>query len=103
MIPASLKELRKIGESLGEYFGKDRIWIFGIHDKRKLAASVRMGDYKERVFEVIKRRPCRLQDLADMLGVDIGTIRKIIEELTGEGKACGIKAQSGETYYTVKT
>jgi len=103
VIPVSLKELREIGESLGKYFSKDRMWIFGIHDKRKLAASVRIGDYKERVSEIIKRRPCRLQDLADMLGVDIKTIQKVIEELIGEGKACRIKAQSGETYYTVKT
>ncbi len=103
VIPASLKELREIGESLGEYFSKNRMWIFGIHDNRRLAASVGMGDYKERVFEIIKRRPCKLQDLASMLGVDIETARKIIGELIEEGKACRVKARTGEIYYTVKT
>ena len=102
VVPASLEELREIGESLGEYFNKDRIWIFGVHDKRRPVAGVQISSYEERIFETIKRRPCKLQDLADMLGVNAEIVKRILKGLIERGKVCKIRTYSDEIYYIVK-
>lgn len=65
-----IEGLTAVAERFEENFSKERIWVFGIHDRRGRNVSWRgHKSIRQDMLELIRRRPCRVVDLADSLGL----------------------------------
>lgn len=72
--PASVDELKVIAKHFEDYLGKKwarrRLWVFGIHDMRGMKVSWRKHrSVPDEIVELLKRRPCRVVDIADSLAI----------------------------------
>ncbi len=66
----------------------------GVHGQREFAAG------REGVMELLRRRPCSVDDIADGLGMHRNEVIKYIEELDAEN-AIEHSSISGKLYYSV--
>jgi wyosine [tRNA(Phe)-imidazoG37] synthetase (radical SAM superfamily) len=65
-----VESLKRVAERFEENFTKDRMWAFGMHDMRGRGVSWRQHEsILQDMLELIRRRPCRVVDLADSLGL----------------------------------
>ena len=97
--PPSQGRLRKISRDLSEVLGEEKLWTYGIHDRRggKVAWS-RHKSVKEEVLNLLKRRPCRAADVSISLGLDPRTAEEVLRSLR---KTCGLTAKivNDEKFY----
>lgn len=67
---AKVDELKAIAEKFTENFSADKLWTFGVHDMRGKRVSWKghesIGD---EILGLVRRRPCRIVDVADSLGI----------------------------------
>ena len=79
--------------------GKEKLWIYGIHDARGKAAAWKVHkSLREELLTVLSRRPCRISDLTLTLGIPF---HRILAELKNLQKAGNVDVQryKGEIYY----
>jgi wyosine [tRNA(Phe)-imidazoG37] synthetase (radical SAM superfamily) len=101
--PAPVEELKGIAERFRDYLGekgaRSRLWVFGIHDKRGKRASWRMHrSISVEILELLKRRPCRVFDIADSLAIPYGEAFGNVEELLHKDLIQERKS-NGEKYF----
>jgi len=81
----NVDELTVIAEKFMENFSKDRLWIFGVHDMRgKRVAWKESKTIDENILELVRRRPCRIVDIADSLGISYREAAQKVSKLLGE-------------------
>jgi wyosine [tRNA(Phe)-imidazoG37] synthetase (radical SAM superfamily) len=102
--PASVDELSTIAKSFEEFMEKtnvhSKLWVFGIHDKRgrKVAWKEHVSVSNE-IMELLKRRPCRIADIADSIGISYGESLKSIKDLLQKSRIIQRISSNKEKYY----
>jgi len=87
----SYGELQKIAETVN--YPKTEIVAYP--EKRR--GKIKTGKLKEEILQIVTRRPCPLEEIADALGAPKEEVEKLVEELIKEGKAEEI-LYGGEPY-----
>jgi len=95
----SKQALLDYSQTLGEEVGKEKLWVYGIHDARGKAATWNVHKSLEKdLLTVLGRRPCRISDLTLTLGVPFHQILAKLKNLQRSGKV-NPKRYKGEIYY----
>lgn len=84
-------------EEIKTYWQLDNVEIIAAAPKRKEIKSYRQ-DKETAILETIRRRPCTLQDLADILGKHSSEINKYLDVLEAEGKIKRVQQDRGLFY-----
>jgi len=91
-------ELEAIAEKFMENFSADKLWTFGVHDMRGKRVSWKghesIGD---EILGLIRRRPCRIVDVADSLGISYAEAIKNVSSLLDKRRIIE-KASNGDMY-----
>lgn len=87
-LQAIASQLYKNAEVIADYSG--------VHRQRHFSAQ------RDNVLTLLKRRPCRVEDIAAGLGLHRNEVLKYVEELSAEGKI-EARARDGHTYYKAPT
>ncbi len=99
VLPVPIDELKSIAEEFKEFFPADKLWVLGLHDLRgRKVKWKRKGSVGSEIIELVKRRPCRIIDLADSLGISYIETEKIVKELL-EKNQLKEKSKNHEKYY----
>lgn len=96
LVKAPLKQLEKIKEE----WGMDNVEIIAAAPVRKNIKSYR-SDTESAILETIDRRPCTLQDLAEILGLHLSEINKYLDVLEAEGRIESTRQDRG-LFYRIK-
>ncbi len=94
--PASKETL----ESIISYWNIPNAEIISKYKSRKEIKSYR-NDTESAILETIRRRPCTLTDLSEILGLHINELNKYLDVLESEGKIAA-KAEKRGVFYTSK-
>ncbi len=94
----SIKELKEIGERFYEYFPRDKVWIFGVHERGGYVRWKKGIDLGPIVIDLLRRRPCRIEDMVNVLGVGYEEISRLVRELLAKG----VIERMGRGYYRIK-
>jgi len=93
---ASREDLKKIVD----YWKLDNVKIIAAAPERKNIQSYRK-DAETAIIETIKRRPCTLDDLAQILGLHINEINKYLDVLETEDKIKSVQLEM-RLFYKIK-
>lgn len=93
---ASKSELQKIVD----VWGLNNVEIIAAAPERKQIKSYR-EDIESAILETISRRPCTLEDLAEILGLHINEINKYLDVLESDNKIKTAKQPRG-IFYQIK-
>ena len=91
--PATREEL----ESILDFWQLDNAEIIAKAPKRKKLLSYRK-DAESAILETIKRRPCTLPDLTELLGLHAAEVNKYLDVLEAEKKIKIVKQKRGFFY-----
>ncbi|WP_309493772.1 radical SAM protein [Candidatus Hecatella orcuttiae] len=95
--PLHLSEIKEISRIMTEVLPRVRILAKGNHGQmkeRKKKDSV----LETEILGLLKRRPCRLVDLAEAFGVNEGNVKFYINKLVASGGVTSVRLH-GEIYY----
>jgi wyosine [tRNA(Phe)-imidazoG37] synthetase (radical SAM superfamily) len=96
LVKAPLKQLEQIKQG----WALDKVEIIAAAPARKNIKSYR-SDTESAILETIARRPCTLNDLADILGLHISEINKYLDVLEAEGRVESTSQERG-SFYRIK-
>jgi len=97
--PPSLEEIEPILGELSNALGKDKLRAYGVHEKLGMPVSWFSHESIEgEVLELLKRRPCRLEDISASLGIDHNRAQNIIEGLEKRSRIVSKKSNEEEYY-----
>lgn len=100
--PISQSELKDFALELSSSVARERIWVYGIHDARKQAASWKSHrSLRKDILTMLQRRPCRLKDLAQSLDISINSLLPLISQLR-RGNAITVRHHMNEFYYSAQ-
>ena len=78
----SNKILQEFGQDLEDHFDPERLWIYGTHDARDEDVKWKAHHVIEQeLFELLKRRPCRISDISISLGVVPSVVIRLLKNL----------------------
>jgi len=96
----SQEEVKAVFRELSEALGENRLWVYGMHDRRKRhVAWISHKSLEEEAIELLKRRPCRLIDVSTSLGIDALTTRLLLTRLK-EKHLITVRTSGGDHYYS---
>ena len=100
----SIDRLKSIGKRFEEYIesvnAPSELWVFGVHDKRgRKAAWKEHASIQEAIVGLLKRRPCRVVDIADSLGISYKEALGNIYDLLEDCRVVKQIASNEEEYY----
>lgn len=97
--PPSPEEIEPILGELSNALGKDKLQAYGVHQKLGMPVSWLSHESIEgEVLELLKRRPCRLEDISASLGTDHNMAQNIIERLKKRSRIVSKKSNEEEYY-----
>jgi wyosine [tRNA(Phe)-imidazoG37] synthetase (radical SAM superfamily) len=97
--PIQQSELVAFASDLKEHYDSERIWIYGLHDARRQAASWKSHQsLRNDVLTMLQRRPCRLKDLAQSFDLPINSLVSLISQLR-QTKEITARRHLNEVYY----
>jgi len=98
----SPQKVKLISHKLSEELGKERIWVYGQHDRRGGAVRrLTLESPRQEIVELLKRRPCRIIDVSSSLGISLSDTRRLLDELKEEELIVSEELR-GESYYSIK-
>lgn len=101
--PPPLEKRKLIFDELSKALGEDKLRVYGVHDKRGMTVNWLLHESIEgEVVELLKRRPCRLEDVSASLGIDHHTAQNIIKRLEKRNLIVS-KRSKGERYYSYRS
>ena len=101
--PPSREKTKLIFDEFSKALGEDKLWVYGLHDKRGIGVNWLSHESLEReVVELLKRRPCCLVDVSASLGIDLNTARSTIRRLKKRSRIVS-KISEGERYYSYRS
>lgn len=93
------EKIRLISDELSKALGRDKVWVYGLHDKRGKGVTWLLHESLEReVAELLKRRPCRSIDVSKSLGIDLSVAQSLLEKMRKKHTIV-VKTSRGEEYY----
>ncbi|UCH03144.1 MAG: radical SAM protein [Candidatus Bathyarchaeota archaeon] len=96
----SWKKIKLISKELTNIFSEDRLWIYGMHDKRgKQVTWLKHESLEREAFNLLKRRPCRIVDVSEGLGITFSEARALLINLEKK-KFVAAEKSRGEKYYS---
>jgi len=99
----SQSQIEIVLKELSETFGKEKLWVYGKHDRRrKHVMWLRHESLEKEVLTLLERRPCRAVDISFSLGIDLFTAQRLLKTLE---KNCqlSVKVINEEKFYFKKT
>lgn len=103
--PGTVRDLRSATSAelkqVVETWGLENVAIIAAAPARKDIPSYR-SDAESAILETIARRPCTLQDLEKILGLQSMEINKYLDVLENEGRIVSVRQQRG-IFYEVKS
>ena len=101
--PVSNKILQEFGQDLEDHLGSERLWIYGTHDARDEDVKWKAHHVIEQeIFELLKRRPCRISDISISLGVTPSVVTRLLKKLQSNDNVKMSKVES-EEFFELKT
>ena len=101
--PPPREKIELISDELSKALGEDKLWIYGLHDKRGISVNWLLHESLEReVVELLKRRPCRLVDVSASLGIGLNTAQIILRRMKKRNILVS-KMSEGEKYYSYRS
>jgi len=101
--PVSNKILQEFGQDLEDHLGSERLWIYGAHDARDEDVKWKAHHVIEQeIFELLKRRPCRISDISISLGVTPSVVTRLLKKLQSNDNVKMSKVES-EEFFELKT
>lgn len=94
---ATREELQQVAD----YLELDNVVIIAAAPKRKEMQSYRT-DIETAIVETIVRRPCTLEDLAEILGKHVNEVNKYLDVLEADGKIETVEQERGVFYQVVE-
>jgi len=80
--PPPQSRIETISEELSETLGKEKLWVYGQHDRRKKRVTwLRHESLEKEVLTLLERRPCRAVDISLSLGIDLFTAQRLLKTL----------------------
>ena len=92
---ATREELQKIADT----WNLPTVRIIAAAPERKKSVAYR-SDMESAILETVKRRPCTLQDLHEILGLHISEINKYLDVLENDGRVVTSREARGIFYKT---
>ncbi len=93
------QRVKFISDELLEALGEERLWVYGLHDRRgKTVRRLSLECLEEDAIELLRRRPCRDIDLSLSLAMTLSDARQLLEKL-GEKHLVVSEKRGGENYY----
>jgi len=89
VLPLGAEELERIAQKFREMLPTTHIVVRSSPRQSTPVEKCRVDE--EEILEVLKRRPCRLIDLAKAFGVDESKVRPFIEKLIVSRKVVALK------------
>ena len=97
----SKEKVKQIFDELSRVFGEDRLWAYGLHDKREKGVIWLSHESLEtQIIEMLKRRPCRVVDVSTSLGIDVSTAQSLLRKLR-KNRFVVTEMSEGEKYYSL--
>jgi len=101
--PPTKGKIKQISDELSKAIGEDKLWVYGLHDKRGRDIKWFSHESLEKgVAELLKRRPCRLVDVSASLGIDRNTAQDVLRRLKKRSVVVS-KISEDERYYSYRS
>jgi wyosine [tRNA(Phe)-imidazoG37] synthetase (radical SAM superfamily) len=98
--PPSKEKVELIFNELSGVLGEERLWVYGLHDKREKGVTwLSHESLENEVIEMLKRRPCRVVDVSTSLGIDISTAQSLLRRLRKK-QFIVAEMSEGEKYFS---
>jgi wyosine [tRNA(Phe)-imidazoG37] synthetase (radical SAM superfamily) len=98
----SKEGVKQIFNELSRVLGKDKLWAYGLHDKMgKRVTWLSHESLENEIIEMLKRRPCRVVDVAISFGIDISMADNLLRKLRKKGSIVSEIVQ-GQKYFSHK-
>lgn len=100
--PPPREETKLVFDELSKTLGKDRLWVYGLRDKRGKSVTWLSHESLERgAVKLLKRRSCRVVDISASLGIDSSDARRLLRKLR-EKLFIVAETSKGEIYYSYR-
>lgn len=100
--PPTQRKIKQISNELSRVMGEDKLWVYGLHDKRGRSVTWFSHESLEKeAVELLKRRPCRVLDVSASLGIDLAAAQSLLKRL-GKKRTIVIEMSKGEKYYSYR-
>jgi wyosine [tRNA(Phe)-imidazoG37] synthetase (radical SAM superfamily) len=101
--PPPQSRIETISKELSETLGKEKLWVYGQHDRRKKRVTwLRHESLEKEVLTLLERRPCRAVDISLSLGIDLFTAQRLLKTLEKNNQVI-IRIIEEEKFYFKKT
>jgi wyosine [tRNA(Phe)-imidazoG37] synthetase (radical SAM superfamily) len=101
--PPPKSRIETISRELSETLGKEKLWVYGQHDRRKKRVTwLRHESLEKEMLTLLERRPCRAVDISLSLGIDLFTAQRLLKTLE-KNRQVIIRIIEKEKFYFKKT
>jgi len=101
--PPPQSRIETVSKELSETLGKEKLWVYGQHDKRgKRVMWLRHESLEKEILALLERRPCRVVDISFSLGIDLFTAQRLLEAFE-KNRQVITKVIKEEKFYLKKT
>ena len=102
VIPPPRQVIKLVSEELVEVLGDDKLWVYGLHDRRgKEVVWLRHKSLEREVLDLLERRPCRVVDVSASLGISLSTAKSLLRKLEKRNLIDSKKSKK-DTYYSYR-
>ena len=100
--PPPQRKIKLIANEFSKALGKDKLWVYGLHDKRGRSVTwLSHENLEKELVELLKRRPCRINDISASLGITPLMAHRLLKKLR-EMRLVATETSEGERYYSYK-
>jgi len=98
----SRERINLISKGLAGALGEDKLWVYGLHDRRgKRVSWLTHKSLEREAINLLKRRPCRDADISASLGIGLAATRNLLKNLE-EKNIIIAKISKDERYYSYR-
>lgn len=98
--PPPQEGIKLLSHELTEALGEDKLWVYGLHDRRgKQVSWLTHKSLEREVLDLLKRRPCRDVDVSASLGIDLLAARKLLKQLEKKNAIIIKMTKEGKYYF----
>jgi wyosine [tRNA(Phe)-imidazoG37] synthetase (radical SAM superfamily) len=101
--PPSKERVEQVFNELSRVFGEDKLWVYGLHDKRgRHVTWLSHESLENEIIEMLKRRPCRVIDVSTSLGIGTSIAESLLKKLRKDYPII-TKIVEDEKYFSVSS
>lgn len=100
--PPPQRKIKLIANEFSKALGKDKLWVYGLHDKRGRSVTwLSHENLEKELVELLRRHPCRINDISASLGITPLMAHRLLKKLR-EMRLVATETSEGERYYSYK-